>query len=91
MIGQVVGQDEVSLALRCRSFHYGRAVSRAKDVAVGEIGKRIVPWSRVEIINELPESVDYQKAQLKADQEGNIFLSDGHYSCPIVTIKNRHC
>ena len=91
LIGQVVGGDEVSLALMCRSFHYGRAVSRAKDIAVGTIGKRIVPWSRVEIINELPASFDHEKARLKADQEGNIFLSDEHYSCPIVTAQNRHC
>ncbi len=90
LIGQVVRRDEVCLELMCRSFHYGRAASGPKDIAVGTVGKRIVPWNRIEIVNELPASFDYQSAKLTADQKGGIFFSGGHYSCPIVTVRNKH-
>ena len=90
LIGQVIGRDEVCVELMCRSLHYGRAVNSPKDIAVGAIGKRIVPWSRIEIINELPASFDFQNAKLKADQKGSVFFSDGHFSCPIVTVQDKH-
>lgn len=90
LIGEVVNRDGVCLTLMCRSFHYGRAANSAKDVAVGAIGKRVVPWNRVEIINELPPSFDYQNAQLKADEKGGITFTDGHYPCPIITSQDRH-
>ena len=90
LIGQVAGRDNVCVELMCRSFHYGRAVNGPKDIITGTIGKRIVPWSRIEIINELPASFDYQNAKLKADQAGGIVLSDDCYSCPIITIQDKH-
>ena len=90
LIGQVTGRDEVCVELMCRSFHYGRAVNGPKDITMGAIGKRIVPWSRIEIINELPASFDYQNAKLKADQKGGVFFSDSHFFCPIVTIQDKH-
>ena len=90
LIGKVVIRDGVAVELLCRSFHYGKTASTAKDVSVGSIDKRIIPWSRIEIINELPKSFDFQKAVLKEDEKGGIFFSDSHYSCPIVSSKNKH-
>lgn len=90
LIGQVVSRDGVSVELMCRSFHYGRAAGGTRDVAVGDIGKRILPWNRIEIINELPASFDYQNAKLEANEKGAILFSDGHYSCPIITSQDRH-
>lgn len=90
LIGQIVGRDQVCLELICKSFHYGRAVNGPKDISVGTVGKRIVPWNRIEIVNELPASFDYQNAKLKADQKGGILLSDGHFACSIMTIRDKH-
>jgi hypothetical protein len=90
LVGQVASRDAVCLELMCRSFHYGRVVSVLKDIVVGSIGKRIVPWNRIEIINELPASFDFQNAKLHADQKGGVFFSDGHYFCPIVTVQDKH-
>ena len=90
LIGQVVARDGVCVELLCRSFHYGRAVNGAKDIAVGAVEKRILPWSRIEIINELPASFDFQNAALQADEKGAVVFSDQHYSCPIVTNQDRH-
>lgn len=90
LIGQIMSRDDVCVELMCRSFHYGRAVNSTKDIAVGEIGKRIVPWGRIEVINELPVSFDFQAAQIKANDKGGIDFTDGHCSCPIVTTQDKH-
>ena len=90
LVGQVVARGQVCLELMCRTFHYGRSVNGLKDIVVGALGKRIVPWSRIEIINELPASFDFQNAKLKADQKGGVFFSNSHFSCPIVTILDKH-
>jgi hypothetical protein len=90
LIGQVVSRDDACVELMCRSLHYGRTVSSPKDVVVGAIGKRIVPWSRIEVINELPAGFDYQNAKLEVDQKGGVLFSDGHHSCPIITIQSKH-
>jgi len=90
LIGRIIKQDNVCVEIMCRSFHYGRAVSGVKDIAVGKIAKRIIPWSRIEIINELPEGFDFQAARLEADDKGGINFTDGHYSCSIVTMQDKH-
>jgi len=90
LIGQVVNRDEVCLELMCKSFHFGRAVNRVKDITVGKLAKRILPWTRIEIINELPASFDFQNAKLQADDKGGVNFTDGSYCCPIVAIKDRH-
>ena len=91
LIGLVVGRDQVCLELMCKSFHFGRVVNSPKDIATGALAKRILPWNRIEIINELPTSFDYQSAKLHADQNGSIFFSDSHYPCPILTSRDKHC
>ncbi len=90
LIGHVTHRDAASLEMICRTFHYGRPATSAKDVRVGPLGKRIIPWHRVEIINELPSSFDYQGARLHADDNG-VHLTDGHYHCLIVVpAQHRH-
>jgi hypothetical protein len=44
-------------------------------------GIRILPWNRIELINELPSSFDYSKAELVSNKEGKIVLSDGKIDC----------
>ena len=90
LIGKVVARDTVAVELMCKSFHHGKVANTIKDVSVGSIDKRIIPWNRIEVINELPKSFDFQNAELKEDKKGGIFLSDGHYSCPIVMAHNKH-
>jgi len=90
VIGQVVQRDAVCVELMCRSFHYGRVVNSEKDITVGLIEKRILPWARIEIINELPASFDFQAAKLESDDKGGINFTDGSYSCAIVTTQDKH-
>jgi hypothetical protein len=85
IVGEVVEEGPVWVKLRCRTYHFGRSVERPQDVKVGILSTRIIPWARVEIINELPEDFDYAGAKLVADGKGNVSLVHGRYPCPIVT------
>ena len=85
LIGKVLAKDGVCIELDCRSFHFGRLINSLKDVQAGESGRRIIPWSHIEIINVLPDDFDYREAELSLDREGNILLKDRRYACPIAT------
>ena len=85
LIGRVLAQHGPCLSLLCRSFHFGRNVNGAKDIIAGSLGKRIIPWSRIEIINELPEYFNFEQARLVKDAKGNVSLSDGDTVCPIAS------
>lgn len=73
------------VSLFCRSFHFGRNVNGPKDIVPGELGRRIIPWSRIEIINELSEHFNFAQARLAKDAKGNILLSDGENSCVLAS------
>ncbi len=85
LVGEVMSRDSVCVELECRSFHFGRLVNSLKNVAVGDLGRRIVPWMQIEIINVLPGDYDYRGAELTADAEGNVYLTDRRHACPIAT------
>lgn len=85
LIGEVRAKDRVCVEMNCRSFHFGRAVNSLKDIRVGEVDVRIIPWTHIEIVNVLPAEFNYHEAELSLDREGNIFLRDRHRVCPIAT------
>jgi hypothetical protein len=85
LIGRVLFQQGPGVTLFCRSFHFGRNVNGAKDIVPGELGKRVIPWSRIEIINELSEHFNFEQARLRKDAKGNILLSDDNFSCVIAS------
>lgn len=89
LVGKVMSHDNVSIRMLCKTFHYGRIVNSPKDVFVGPLTRRIIPWSKVEIINELTTTFDYQNARLTTDGKDNILLSDGHNACSIIIKRNQ--
>ncbi|MBN1786871.1 MAG: hypothetical protein JW806_00585 [Sedimentisphaerales bacterium] len=80
-IGQVLSVTQSYVRLDCRTYHFGKAISSIKDIRVGKKGVRILPWNRIEIINELASSFDYSKAEPASDKDGKITLSDGKIDC----------
>jgi hypothetical protein len=44
---------------------------------------RVVPWSRIEIINELPPTFDYVRSTLVGDREGEVIFKDDENKCPV--------
>jgi len=82
-IGHVIQLTQSYVRLDCRTYHFGKALNGPKDIRVGMRGIRILPWNRIELINELPGSFDYIKAELTLNKEGRIVLSDGKTDCAL--------
>jgi hypothetical protein len=69
--------------LHCRTYHFGRVINKPEDIQIGNVMVRVVPWSRIEIINELPPTFDYIRNSLIADKEGEVLFQDRKYTCPV--------
>ena len=80
-IGQVLGLTQSYVRLDCRTYHYGNAINNVKDIREGTKGIRILPWNRIELINEFPSSFDYSQADIISNKDGKIALSDGNIDC----------
>ena len=89
LVGKVLEITDSYVRLHCRSYHYGRVVNSAKDVQIGNVMVRVIPWSRIEIINELPSSFNYVRGDIVADKEGQVLFQDNQYACPLVTTFER--
>ncbi|NQV33271.1 MAG: hypothetical protein HQ515_11300 [Phycisphaeraceae bacterium] len=83
LVGRVLKVTESYIRLHCRTYHYGRMMNKPADVKIGALVIRVVPWSRVEIINELPAEFDYVKSALIATDEGQVFFNDGVHAEPV--------
>lgn len=83
-VGEVVNIGDSYVRLKCRTYHFGRNLNGPRDVRVGETGFRIIPWSRIEIINELEATFNYEQAKLNLEQNG-VVLSDGKFSYAIAS------
>jgi len=89
LVGKVMEITDSYVRLHCRTFHFARVVNRPKDIEIGSVTVRVVPWSRIEIINELPPTFDYTKTMIVADKEGEVLFQDTKYKCPLVSSQER--
>ncbi|MFP4105583.1 MAG: hypothetical protein ACLFVU_05755 [Phycisphaerae bacterium] len=89
LVGQVIERDNACIKVFGRSFHFGKLVHRKREVVMGRLATRIIPWSRVEIINELPAGFDFQSARLIEDEQGKVVFSDGENACNIASAQSR--
>lgn len=80
-IGQVLELTQSYVRLDCRTYHFGKTINNKKDIRSGMRGIRIIPWNRIELINELPSSFGYYQASLISNEDGKIALSDGKIDC----------
>ena len=83
LVGRLVEANDAFVRLHCRSFHFTQTANAPRDIRTGAVQTRILPWSRIEIVNVLPEGFDFQAAKLQLAPEGMIVLSDGKISCRI--------
>jgi len=83
LVGKVLEITESYVRIHCRTYHFGRIINRPEDVQIGDLMIRVVPWSRIEIINELPPKFDYIRNTLIADKEGEVIFQDGQHTCPV--------
>lgn len=83
LVGKVLEITESYVRIHCRTYHFGRIINRPEDVQIGDLMNRVVPWSRIEIINELPPQFDYIRNTLIADKEGEVIFQNGQHTCPV--------
>lgn len=82
-VGQVLDRDAVCVKLLCKTFRFGRVVNGDRGVCVGAVGRRIIPWGRVAMVDELPASFDFRNARLASDHGSNLVLCDGRSTCTV--------
>ena len=82
IVGRVLGLNDAFVRMDCRTFHFGTAVAGPKNIKSGERGLRIIPWHRVEIVNELPSDFAFDIATLTAENQ-SVILTDNKSKCLI--------
>lgn len=87
IIGEVLQDTPTWLRIKGRTYHFGRTAERPRDIKVGNNSVRIIPWSRIEIANELPSSFEYAEAKLTSDGKGNVGLK--HAGCVVLIISRQ--
>lgn len=85
LVGRVLEITDSYVRMHCRTFHFGKVVDGPRDIEIGDLMVRVVPWSRIEIINELPPAFNYAKTMVIADKEGEVLFQDTQYKCPLVS------
>lgn len=83
LVGKVVEITDSYVRLHCRTYHFGPVLDSPEDVLVGAVMVRVIPWSRIEIINELPPNFDYVRSVVFSDKPGQVLFKDKQYLCPI--------
>ena len=84
-VGDVLHETPQYLVLLCRTYHFGSHIGGQKGtlrqgeyvcgVLEGEKGVRIIPWSRIEVINELPAKTNWN-VKVQIDQSGTCYLAN---------------
>ena len=88
-VGELRESTETYVKLRCAEFDFKVVANGLRDVGVGEIIERIIPWFQIECVDILPAGFEIEKAQLIAGENKNLdaILTDGSYSVDIIKRK----
>jgi hypothetical protein len=76
LVGRVLEVTDSYVRMDCRTYHFGKSVNNEKDIFIGLCMVRVIPWARIEIINELPDTFDYMNAQIASNKDGTINIKD---------------
>ena len=74
-IGEVLEETPQYLRIRCRAYHFG-SYKTGQNTKQGEIQVRCFPWERIAVITELPQALQWEKANFKLNEEGKLVLDD---------------
>ena len=84
-IGRVLQLTQSYIRMDCRTYHFGKNINSTKDIKSGPESIRLIPWGRIELINELPYSFDYAEANIVIDSNSTVMLDDGKTICPLTS------
>ena len=78
-VGEVIDNVENYVKLRCAAFHFKNVSNGLKDIKMDEIACRIIPWSRIEVIDILSPVFEINEAQLVGGENKNydVIFRDG--------------
>ncbi len=79
IIGKVLSCNTAFIRLHCRTFHFRKNAHNPNDFRIGEEMIRIIPWSKVEIINELNSEFNYLNSELISGENDEVLLTDNKY------------
>ena len=85
-VGRVLDITASYVRMDCKTYHFGKMVNSEKDIHTGSCMVRIIPWGRIEIINELAESFDYINAQISGNNNGTLSIRDKHNVYSLVSV-----
>ena len=83
LVGQVMQMTNAWVKFYCRTYHFGSGISGTKSIKTGDAMIRILPWQRIEIINELDSQFDFVNAQLISHNHEIVLSDPNNYSCTI--------
>ena len=89
IVGKVVSKTAEYVHMHCRTFHFARLVNSIRDVDAGIEMERVIPWSRIEIVNVLPYNFDYINAKLTTEKDSTVLLKDQKFMCPLSSYSER--
>ncbi|MFA6175009.1 MAG: hypothetical protein WC765_00350 [Phycisphaerae bacterium] len=89
IVGRVIDTTDYYVRLDCRTYHFGRAVNGEKDICEGSQMVRVIPWARIEIINELADSFDYTNAQITSGKDSDINIKDKNFVYSLVSYSEK--
>ena len=85
LIGRVLEFNECFIRMDCNSYHFGSGVTGPKSIKTGRRMVRIVPWHRIEIVNELSPDFAFDIATMKSDDDNQVILTDNKMICRITS------
>ncbi len=90
IVGKVLSCNTAFVRLHCTTYHFRKNAHTPNDIKVGEVMNRIIPWSRIEIINELNSMFDYAKAKLISASDVKVELSDDNFNYPLLSLHEKN-
>ena len=80
IVGKVLSCNTAFIRMHSRTYHFRKNAHSPKDFRIGEDMIRIIPWSKVEIINELDNSFNYINTEIVTNDKHEVNLTDGNFS-----------
>ncbi|AQQ72337.1 hypothetical protein SMSP2_02720 [Limihaloglobus sulfuriphilus] len=74
LVGRIEESDTAAVMIYGKTYHYKRNIVSIRDVKVGSLGLRVLPWARIEIMNIIPPEFDYENAELGLSGDGEVTL-----------------
>lgn len=74
-IGEVLEETPHYLKILGRTYHFRKPQGHLKAVQYSATKVRWIPWSRIEVVTELPAGTDWEHLRLQVDAQNRLCVS----------------